>query len=167
MHHRRWKDSTAVLWRDRPGVVYHWLQATGAPWSATPILDAAGQQCLSVEAVDAAVRSYWVDTVLRQHASVDSSARWTSFMASEFAMFIPQAVWPVPEWSDGRVLMVLRRMREGAAPGLLGLPLVVWKSLPLPFHAAVARFMEKFICEMAWIGFYLVKCHGEGDHGRP
>ena len=77
--HQRWRDSTAVLWRDRPGVVFHWLQAAGSPWGATPILDAVGRQCLSLMEVDAAVRGFWVDGVMRQHASVDVVARWAQF----------------------------------------------------------------------------------------
>ena len=93
-HHARWKDKLPSLWRDRPGVVYHWLHASGAPWGSTPILDDAGMQCTSLEAVDAAVRRYWVDHVLGQHAGVDESARWAAFLASPFGKCIPVVAWP-------------------------------------------------------------------------
>ncbi len=72
--HARWKGGLTALWRERTGVVYNWLRANSAPWGTTPILDEAGMQCLSVAAVDAAVQGYWLNTVLRQHASLDPNA---------------------------------------------------------------------------------------------
>ena len=35
-----WRVLLPTLWRDWPGVVYHWLQAKGVPWGSTPVLDA-------------------------------------------------------------------------------------------------------------------------------
>ena len=73
--HQRWKATLPTLWKERPRVIHHWLHAAGSlAWGTTPILDTAGQQCLTLEAVDAAVRGYRVDTVLRHHASVDEAA---------------------------------------------------------------------------------------------
>ena len=148
--YRRWKDSRAALWRDRPGVVYNWLQAAGAPWGSTPILDGSGMQCLSVAAVDAAVRGYWVDDVLRQHAGVDPVAQWAAFVASEFGAFVPRVSWPTPPWTGERVLLVLRSMRENAAPGLFGLPLAVWKVMPPTFLDAVAQLLTLVEAEGVW-----------------
>ena len=148
--YRRWKDSRATLWRDRPGVVYNWLQATGTPWGTTPILDGLGMQCLSVAAVDAAVRGYWVDDVLRQHAGVDAAACWEAFLTSEFGAFVPQVCWPSPAWTGERVSSVLRSMRESAAPGLFGLPLAVWKVLPPAILEAVAQLLTLVEAEGRW-----------------
>ena len=77
--HKRWLHALPTLWKERPGVIFHWLHQSGAPWGTTPILDESGMQCLSASAVDAAVRTYWVDKVLRCHASVDGTLRWTLF----------------------------------------------------------------------------------------
>ena len=65
--HARWNEALPGLWRDRPGVVYHWLEAPTAAWGCTPIVNDHGLQCVTTEAVDTAVRSYWVDQVLCQH----------------------------------------------------------------------------------------------------
>ena len=56
--HLRWRETLPCLWRDRPGVIQHWLRAKGLPWGSLPILDSMGLQCLSVTEVDHAVRSY-------------------------------------------------------------------------------------------------------------
>ena len=74
--HLRWKTTLPSLWHTRPGVINQWLHATGASWGSVPILDADGFQCTSPCAIDTAVRLFWVDTILRQHASVDPVACW-------------------------------------------------------------------------------------------
>ena len=120
--HDRWKRVLPQLWQHRRGVVYHWLHGTGAPWGAAPIVASDGLQCTSPAAVDVAVREFWVASVLRRHERLDESACWSAFMASPFAQHIPQIQWPTPPWTGERVCLVLRRMREGSAPGLLGCP---------------------------------------------
>ena len=102
----------------------------GAPWGSTPILDDTGQQCTSHSAVDAAVRGYWVDCVLRRHASVDEESAWAAFRASRFGSHIPCLQWPQLPWTGDRVRQVLRQMREGASPGHLGIPIGVLAESP-------------------------------------
>jgi exonuclease III len=99
VRHDRWRQLLPSLWRDRPGVVYHWLHASGAPWGSTPILDEVGQQCLSLDAVDGAVRRFWVDNVLRCHAFVDGPKHWSAFLSSRFGAHIPVMEWPAPPWT--------------------------------------------------------------------
>ena len=140
--HERWRDTVPSLWRDRPGVVYHWLQALGAPWGTAPILDEDGMQCTTVASVDMAVRRFWVDQVLRQHCDVDNSARWNAFLESAYGQCIPVVQWPTAVWTSDRVRLVLKRMREGAAQGMVGILLSVWKSLPEQWMAAVARLLS-------------------------
>ena len=142
VRHARWRVGLATLWQDRPGVTYHWLHAAGAPWGSTPILDETGMQCTSVATVDAAVRSYWVDAVLQQHALVDPDARWAAFAASRFGSFIPTLTWPETPWTGARVRDVLRRMREAASPGMTGIPIVVWRALPDAWQDAVACMLQ-------------------------
>ena len=90
----RWRSARPQSWKQRPGVVYHWLQAPTVAWGCTPLVDELGQQCLTVEAVDRAVRGYWVDQVLCQHRAVDEAERWREFSASEFYSHIPVLEWP-------------------------------------------------------------------------
>ena len=33
--HVRWRDSLLRLWKERPGVIHHWLQAPTAAWGCT------------------------------------------------------------------------------------------------------------------------------------
>ena len=148
--HKRWKGGVAALWRDLPGVVYNWLRGSSAPWGMTPILAETGMQCLSVEAVDIAVRGYWVDTVLRQHAPLNGDAQWTTFMASPFAAHIPVLQWPTSIWSTARVRAVLQQMREAASPGMLGIPIAVWRCLPEEWMAAVAKLLSKVEASGTW-----------------
>ena len=35
--HARWKDGLPELWRERPGVIHHWLQAPGVTWGTFPV----------------------------------------------------------------------------------------------------------------------------------
>jgi len=90
----RWRAVLPTLWRERPAVVYHWLRAEGVPWGSTPVLDGAGQQCLTAAAVDAAVRNFWVEGVLRQHADRDEEACWGAFRSSMFGEHLPSGTWP-------------------------------------------------------------------------
>jgi hypothetical protein len=167
----RWKAGLATMWRERPGAIQHWLRATDAPWGSRPVLDSSGLQCLTVETVDAAVRGYWVDVVLRQHAGVDATARWAAFEASEFGAHVPAASWPSTPWTGERVRSVLSSMREAAAPGLTGIPIAVWRSLPSPWHDAVARLLE--LVEAAgrwpaeWLQAYVAMIPKASGGSRP
>jgi hypothetical protein len=113
-------------------------------------LDAKGMQCTTLSSVNAAVQEYWVQTVLRQHASVDEEASWAAFLASPFGAHIPVLSWPTVGWDAARVRRVLGCMREGAAPGNLGIPLAIWKSLPESWLAAVARLLGLVEAERCW-----------------
>ena len=150
--HQRWLHILPTLWHERPGVICHWLHALGAPWGTTPILEESGTQCTSVTAVDRAVQQYWVHQVLRRHSSVDEELSWASFLASPFAAHIPTLQWSAPLWTDERVRLVLGHMREGAAPGPLGVPLPVWKALPGAWHVAIARLLNLVESEGVWPG---------------
>ena len=140
--HQRWKEHLPSLWQERPGVIYSWLHAVGAPWGTTPILDDTGLQCTTPSAVDEAVRGYWVNMVLRQHAQVDGSAKWTAFVNSRFGPHIPVAEWPHLPWDGSRVRRGLQQMRESASPGALGIPISVWRTLPDTWMTAVARLLN-------------------------
>ena len=59
---------------------------------STPIVDTNGQHCATTEAVDAAVRGFWVDSVLRRHAGVEEAARWQALLVSKFGGHIPVVV---------------------------------------------------------------------------
>ena len=107
-------------------------------WGCSPILD--NNDVTSPSAVDASVRSFWVDGILRQHAAVDGPSRFNAFLASQFGPQIPTLAWPSPPWSVERVRRALSCLREGAAPGHLGIPIAVWKALPDPWLATLARF---------------------------
>ena len=124
----RWHAARPQLWKQRPGVVYHWLQAPMAPWGCTPMVDDLGRQCLTVEAVDQAVRGYWVDQILCQHRESNEADSWREFAASEFYSHIPVLEWPHASWSAAWVGEALRTMREGASPGLPNIPIAVWKA---------------------------------------
>ena len=150
LRHERWSNSLASLWRDRPGVVFNWLHAVGAPWGSTPILDSTGNQCTTIAAVDAAVQAYWVKSVLRQHADVDTKTLWNAFLESPFGSHIPKLQWPTLPWTGERVRQVLGKMREGAAPGSVGIPLAVWKMLPTSLHEALARLLTLVETERTW-----------------
>ena len=148
--HLRWRDALPVNWRHHPGVVYRYLEGARPLWGEAPIIDNAGLQCTSPAAVDAAVRAYWVDEVLRKDASLDPIACWNSFLASPFGSFIPTASWPCLPWTGDRVRRVLQQMRESAAPGLLGIPIAVWRSLPDEWMSAVANLLTLVEAEGRW-----------------
>ena len=140
--HSRWQSTLPQLWHQRPAVIYHWLHASTPPWGSRPILDSAGMQCTTAPAVDAAVCSYWVDSVLRRHATVDEDACWSAFTASRFFEHIPVLQWPSTPWTGDRVHSILQRMREGASPGSIGIPISVWRSLPAAWMQSVARLLS-------------------------
>ena len=169
--HHRWKQLLPTLWKERPGVIFHWLHDSGAPWGTTPILDESGMQCLSLEAVDGAVKRYWVDSILRTHALVDGPSQWSIFLASRFGSHIPVVEWPHPPWSAERVHMVLGRMREGAAPGALGIPLAIWKVLPQCWSMAVARILlmveSEGIWPAEWTSAYVAMIPKSSGGSRP
>ena len=146
----RWKDNLPGLWRDRPGVIHHWLQAPMAAWGTFPVLDEEGVQCTTAEEVDRAVRGFWVDQVLRQHAAVDGQERWARFAQSEFGAHIPRVEWQHHPWTGSVVRSVLGTMREGAAPGLPGVPIAVWKALPEGWMEGVARLLNLVEQEGRW-----------------
>ena len=146
----RWRELIPQLWRDRPGTVCGWLRGDSAAWGSTPILDAHGNQCTTVEAVDAAVQSFWVESVLRRHAGVDGEAMLQALLQSEFGGHIPHVDWPEETWTISRVRRVMASMREDAAPGQLGIPLAIWKSLPEEWLAALARMLQLVEIEGRW-----------------
>ena len=146
----RWRDALPQLWRDRPGVIYRYLEGARPLWGESPILDANGMQCTSPAAVDAAVRAYWVDEVLRRDAAVDPTVLWAAFLASPFGPFIPTANWPCLPWTAARVQHILRRLRASASPGQLGIPIAVWQALPDTFLAAVAQLLTYVEAAGSW-----------------
>ena len=150
VRHARWKGALPLLWQQRPAVIHHWLRATSPSWEFTPVLDETGMQCTSPPAVEAAVRRYWVDSVLRHHASVDEDTRWAAFSSSRFGSHIPTLHWPSTPWTGERVRSVLQRLREGASPGSLGIPISVWRCLPDPWMHAVARLLSLVESSGTW-----------------
>ena len=152
---KRLREALPRLWKEDVGVIQRWLLPDSVPWGSRPILDDAGLQCLSVAAVDQAVRGFWVDNVLRQHAAVDEDQRWDAFLASPFSAHFPTATWPSSAWSAARVRLALRSMREGAAPGMTGVPIAVWRSLPSPWPEAVARLLNLVEAERRWPSAWL------------
>ena len=101
------------------------------------------------------MRAFCVDNVLRQHAAVDEDARWAAFLASPFGAHIPSARWPTCTWDTGRVRQTLRQMREGAAPGLTGVPIAVWRALPSPWPEALAQLLNLVEAERRWPSAWL------------
>ena len=96
----RWRCTLADAWRERPGVVHHWLHAPRPQWGTSPIVNDAGWQCTSVSEVDATVRKFWVESVLRRHDPAEDGRCWARFMESAFYSHIPSMSWPSRPW-DG------------------------------------------------------------------
>lgn len=169
--HLRWHNALPQLWQTRPGVVYHWLQAPTSAWGCTPIVDDAGQQCLTVTAVDRAVQSFWVDQVLRQHQAVDGAARWRLFEASEFYPHVPVLDWPYTSWTAALVGAALRAMGERSSPGLPNIPVAVWKALPPTWLATIARLLNLVEAEgqwpAEWLDAYVVMIPKAAGGSRP
>ena len=167
----RWRDALPRLWHDRPGVVFHWLQAPSAAWGCTPIVDDTGQQCLTVESVDRAVRHYWVDQVLCQHQNVDSASQWRQFTESEFYPFVPVLTWHHAPWTGAAVAGALRSMSERSSPGLPHIPIAVWKALPAAWMEAIARMLNLIEAEgvwpQEWLDAYIVMIPKASGGSRP
>lgn len=167
----RWREALPRLWRERPAVIYGWLRGESAAWGATPILDSAGHQCATVESVDEAVQQFWVSSVLRRHAGVDGAARWNVLLQSEFGAHIPTVPWRQSDWTAGRVKQALASMREGAAPGQLGIPVAIWKSLPDAWLASLARMFQLVEAEgrwpTAWTHAYITMIPKASGGSRP
>ena len=145
----RWRCTLADAWRERPGVVHHWLHAPRPQWGTSPIVNDAGWQCTSVSEVDATVRKFWVESVLRRHDPAEDGRCWARFMESAFYSHIPSMSWPSCPWDGDRVREALGQLRESSAPGRLGIPVAVWRSLPRLWTDAVARLLA------------LIEQHGE------
>ena len=147
---QRWRAQFPQLWQDRPRALYRFLLGDSAQWGATPILDATGQQCCTHGAVDDAVRQYWVQGVWRMHETVDADSSWAAFRASRYFSHIPRCSWPHAGWTMERVRATLGGMREGSSPGVRGIPLAVWKSLPDTFLGRIADLLTAVEAEGAW-----------------
>ena len=119
---KRERGKIAKLWDERPGLIYRWLQADTPAWGSAPILMADGQQCISVEAVDAAVKAFWVDRVWRKNVDTDAAAVWARFQESSFFKYIPRGNFSFEPWALARVQAVIKKLREGSACGLRGPP---------------------------------------------
>ena len=168
----RWKATLPGAWRERPAIIYHWLHAPRPQWGANPILNPAGEQCTTIQEVDAAVRCFWVDGVLRRHALGDMTHSWARFQASQFYAYIPKMQWPTSPWDGDRVRAALSELREASSPGRLGIPIAVWRSLPSPWAEAVARLFtmveQQGRWPSQWLDAYVVmipKASG-GSHPR-
>ena len=140
---KRWKDLIPKLWHERPSVIYRWLEGDSPAWGSLPILTASGMQCTTVEEVDASVQDYWVQKIWRMHADKDEGERWAAFESSAFFLHLPRCDFPCAEWTKERVVEVLRHFRDGTSPGVRGIPVGVWKSLPEPFFQAVADLLGR------------------------
>ena len=168
---RRFRAALPRLWKEDIGVIQRWLRAEAPPWGSRPVLDASGQQCMTPSAVDAAVRLFWVDGVLRQHVTVDDDVRWKAFLDSPFGGHIPSATWPSARWTADRVRSALRAMREAASPGMTGIPIAVWRSLPSPWPEAIARLLalveEEGRWPAAWLDAYVAMIPKSSGGTRP
>ena len=82
-------------------------------WGTYPVMNEEGLQCTSVGEVDEAVRGFWVDRILRQHAGRDEVDCWRRFEQSEFAAFVPQVTWTRLAWTGSRVKEVLGGISRG------------------------------------------------------
>ena len=147
---QRWKDQVPGLWKQRPGALYRWLGGDSSSWGSSPILDTAGQQCTTLSEVDTAVQAYWVKGVWRMHEDVDVAASWEAFRASPFFAFIPRCEWPHETWTVERVRVALGTMREKSSPGVRGIPLSVWKSLPADILGRVSDLLTLVEREGHW-----------------
>ena len=139
---KRERGKIAKLWDERPGLIYRWLQADTPAWGSAPILMADGQQCISVEAVDAAVKAFWVDRVWHKNVDTDAAAAWARFQESSFFKYIPRGNFSFEPWALARVQAVIKKLREGSACGLRGLPILVWKCLPDEFLKGLADLLN-------------------------
>ena len=144
---KRERGKIAKLWDERPGVIYRWLQADTPAWGSAPILLADGQQCLTVDAVDAAVQAFWVARVWRKNVETDEAAAWARFQESAFFKHIPRGQFPCEPWTLARVQAVVKKLREGSAPGI---PIAVWKCLPDEFLKGLAELLTLIEANGEW-----------------
>ena len=100
--------------------------------------------------VDAVVRAFWVDGVWNQHARKDAVQCWEAFQASLYFAYIPRCQWPHAPWSLARVKQVLRSMREASSPGVRGIPIGIWRSLPDSVLTRVADLLTLVEKEEHW-----------------
>lgn len=119
------------------------LWSDGVPWGSCLVLDAVRQQCLAAKEVERA-------RVLHQHEDLDEDAASSAFLASPFGAHVTRSDWPSSSWNAVRVQAALHSMREGAAPGLMGVTIAVWRSLPSPWPEAVARLHKLVEAERCW-----------------
>ena len=134
----RWKDRVAELWRRNPGAVHRWLNDNAPAWGTSPVVNGNGKACSTPAEVDAEVRGFWVNQVLRKHEGVNGEQAWLQFLSSEFAAHVPRMEWPVVEWTADLVVATLRRMRASASPGSRGIPIAVWKAMPAVWQMGCA-----------------------------
>ena len=146
----RWVDSLPTTWSKKPGKLYSLLRDSPRPLGSIPILAVSGLQCTSLESVDLACISYWRDTVWCRHANVDEAAQWNSFLHSPFAQYLPQVRWPDEVWTLDRVQSTLRSMCATSSPGVRGIPVSIWKSLPPDVLGTVARLLTRVEEEGRW-----------------
>ena len=77
------------------------------------------------------------------HAEKDEGQRWAAFERSAFYPHLSHCVFPRADWTMERVLEVVRHFRDGTSPGVRGIPIGVWKSLPELFFKAVADLLRR------------------------
>ena len=167
----RWRSTLPEAWRDRPGIIYNWLQARSPVWGSSPIMDDNGMQCTTLAAVDVTVRQFWVSDVLHRHAAVDGDSAWAAFSASLFSPHIPSMEWPSQPWSGVRVRDALFQLPEASSPGALGIPIAVWRSLPSQWFDAVARLFTLMESDgewpVQWLDAYVVMIPKASGGTRP
>ena len=78
-----------------------WLKLDTPDWGSLPILASSGEQCTTIQEVDAQVQDYWVRQVWYMHAKVDAEERWKALCASPFFRYIPTCRWPTSRWTWG------------------------------------------------------------------
>ena len=78
------------------------------------------------------------------------AASWEALQASPFFAFIPRCEWPHETWTVERVRVALGTMREKSSPGVRGIPLSVWKSLPADILGRVSDLLTLVEREGHW-----------------
>ena len=78
---QRWKDRlptqpTQPTQSTQPGRTHSWLKLDTPAWGSLPILSSNGEQCTTIQEVDAQVQDYWVRQVWHMHAEVNAEERW-------------------------------------------------------------------------------------------
>ena len=88
--------------------------------------------------------------VWNQHLALDGAQCWDTFRASRFFPYYPTCQWTRAPWCLERVLRVLRVMREASSPGVRGIPISLWRSLPEEVLARVADLLNLIEQEGSW-----------------